>query len=161
MKRFSKLFRLTTLTLTASMILTASMMLPIIGCEGYGQNSPKQVVIGLFGAMEKDDKAALAHLLDLAALMQNIDTDYALSGDDKPRVFSSPQQILEDLTENGLTKTRWFSMQRIINDVEILGETATVEVTFVDKKASKGYTTKFGLHTKNGKWKIYSFNVTT
>ena len=42
-----------------------------------------------------------------------------------------------------------------------LGETATVEVTFVDKEESQGYRTKFGLHLKNGEWRIYSFKTFT
>ncbi len=112
----------------------------------------------MFGAMEKDDKAALAHLLDLPELMKSLNEDYALQTD-SPRTFTSPIDLLNDLTGEGLTKTRWFSYQRIIGDTEVSGESATVEVTFVDKKQSQGYRTKFGLHVVNGKWKIYSFKT--
>lgn len=143
--------------ITITSIILA-LMVGIVGCSDTSHNSPKQVVIAMFGAMEKDDKAALAHLLDLQELMKIADDDYALNSD-SPRMFISPQQILEDLTEDGLTKTRWFSHQRIINKEEILGETATVEVTFVNKEISKGYLVKFGLHIVNEKWKIYSFNT--
>ena len=62
-----------------------------------------------------------------------------------------------DLTGDGRTKERWFALQRIIADVEIRGDVADVGVSFVDKEASKGYLTKFGLHRVNGKWKIFSF----
>jgi len=112
----------------------------------------------MFGAMEKDDKATLAHVLDLAELMRNYSEDYALQTD-SPRVFTNPEQILEDLTGDGVTKRRWFSFQRIINKVEVMGETATVEVTFVDNRQSRSYLTKFGLHIVNGKWKVYSFKA--
>jgi len=112
----------------------------------------------MFGAMEKNDRATLAHLLDLAELMGNINEDYALKND-KPRVFTSPEQILDDLTGDGVTKKRWFSLQRIVNKAEIDGETATVEVTFIDKDQSKGYRTKFGLHKVHDRWKIYSFKT--
>ncbi len=141
-------------------ILMLSLLL-LSACSSDTQSTPKDTVISLFGAMEKNDQPALAHILDLASMMSNTAKDYALSGGDNPRVFSNPQQILKDLTDDGLTKTRWFSMQRIIDNVEIMGESATVEVTFVDKDASKGYQTKFGLHFINNKWKIYSFNITT
>lgn len=139
-------------------ILLIGVILVIGGCSGSGPSNPKSVVIAVFGAMEKDDKAALAHLLDLPALMKTYAEDYALQAD-SPRVFTSPQQILEDLTENGVTKTRWFSLQRIIGKTEVTGETATVEVTFVDKEQSRGYLTKFGIHIVNGKWKVYSFKT--
>ena len=142
--------------LTLSLVLILS--LGAIGCSSIGSNQPKQVVISMFGAMEKDDKAALAYILDLPELMKVVNEDYALQSDN-PRTFTSPQQILEDLTEDGQTKLRWFAYQRIINKEEILGETATVEVTFMDKDSSKAYLVKFGLHLVNEKWKIYSFNT--
>lgn len=135
-----------------------SMVLLISGCGGSAPTDPNETVIAFFGAMEKDDQAALAHLLDLASLMKNSQTDYALQSDEV-RQFASPIEILEDLTGNGLTKQRWFSMQRIVNRSEISGDQATVEVTFADKASDKNYLTKFGLHIKEGKWKIYSFKV--
>ncbi len=138
-----------------SLIIVAFVL---TGCSGSGPSDPKSVVISMFGAMEKDDQAALAHLLDLAELMKTINEDYALQTD-SPRVFTNPVQILDDLTGEGLTKKRWFSMQRIIGNTEVTGETATVEVTFVDKQASTGYHTRFGLHIRNDKWRIYSFKV--
>ncbi|KAA3632454.1 MAG: hypothetical protein DWP97_10965 [Calditrichaeota bacterium] len=144
-------------------LISISLLLVVLifagGCSDASYSSdPKQVVISLFGAMEKDDKAAIAHILDLPELMKVVNDDYALQTD-KPRVFTSPQEVLEDLTETGLTKQRWFSFQRIVNEAEVNGETATVGVTFVDKKNSKGYMAKFGLHLVNGKWKIYTFNT--
>lgn len=136
-------------------------LIPLIsGCSEETGQDPKNTVIQMFGAMERDDKSALAHLLDLPELMTNINEDYALQTE-TPRVFTNPQDLLDDLTENGLTKQRWFSYQRIINKAEVMGETATVEVTFVDKENSQGYRTKFGVHMLHGKWKIYSFKTIT
>jgi hypothetical protein len=74
-------------------------------------------------------------------------------------VFTNPKEILDDLTNEGLTKRRWFSMQRIVGNAEVSPESATVEVTFVDKQASQAYLTKFGLKKSNGKWRIYSFKT--
>lgn len=141
--------------------IIAILIAGIAGCGGGGgieQSDPRKVVISMFGAMEKNDKAALANLLDLGALMQAGAEDYSLGGNE-PRRWTDPEQMLNDLTGDGLTKTRWFSYQRIVNDAEVTGETATVEVTFVDKEASKGYRTKFGVHIVNEKWKIYSFKM--
>ncbi len=139
--------------------IAAGFLMALGGCSSSTPDSPKSTVIAVFGAMEKNDKATLAHLLDLAELMRNYGEDYALQTD-SPRVFTNPEQILDDLTGDGLTKRRWFSMQRIVNEVDWLSEeTAAVEVTFVDKDQSRGYRTKFGLHVVNGKWKIYSFKT--
>ncbi len=127
------------------------------GC-GNDAGDPKQTVIKMFGAMQRDDRAALTSLLDLPALMMTLNQDYALNAD-TPRVFNSPERILDDLTGNGATKQRWFSLQRIVGETQVNDDNATVEVTFVDKVNSKGYLTKFGLHIINGKWRIYTFKT--
>jgi hypothetical protein len=136
----------------------ALTVLGLVGCGSDDEFDPRKVVISMFGAMEKNDKATLAHILDLVELMKTTEQDYALGGGNA-RVWTNPQQILDDLTGDGLTKQRWFSYQRIVNKAEIFGETAAVEVTFVDKEKSKGYRTKFGVHKVNEKWKIYSFKT--
>jgi hypothetical protein len=135
-------------------------VLGLAACSGDSRSDPRKVVMGMFGAMEKNDQASLARLLDLSELMKNTEQDYSVQTD-QPRVFTNPKDILDDLTHDGLTKQRWFSFQRIVNQAEIIGDHATVEVTFVDKEASKGYMTKFGLHKVNDKWRIYSFKTET
>ena len=133
----------------------------LVGCSGGKEEisaDPRQAVISFFGAMQKDDRAALAHMLDLVELMKSGHSDYALQTD-QPRRFTNPEEILNDLTGEGKTKTKWFALQRIVNKAEVDGDNALVEVTFVDKDASKGYMTTFGLHKVQGNWRIYSFNV--
>jgi len=132
--------------------------LALCACVEEAIDDPKQVVISLFGAMEKDDKAGLARVLDVPELMKATGSDYATQTAE-PRMWTSPEQIFDDLTGEGQTKAVWFRHQRIVNQAKIMGETATVEVTFVDKAASHGYRTQFGLHRKHGKWLIYSFQT--
>jgi len=121
-------------------------------------SEPREVVISLFGAMEKNDEASLTHLLDIPELMRNSQEDYALQVENA-RVFTNPEEVLKDLTGEGETKRVWFALQRIVSNARIMGETATVDVTFVDKAASHGYRTTFGLHLKYGEWRIYSFKT--
>jgi hypothetical protein len=128
------------------------------GCGGTDMSDPRRVVISLFGAMEKNDEATLTHVLDIPELMRSSQQDYAIQTD-QPRVFTNPEELLKDMTGDGATKKTWFACQRIISDSKIMGENATVEVTFVDKQASRGYRTTFGLHLKNGEWRIYSFKT--
>ena len=140
-------------------IAGGAMLLTACG-GGTDLSDPRQTVISLFGAMEKDDEAALTHLLDLPELMRQSQEDYAVQRDEV-REFTNPEQVLKDLTGDGETKQIWFAHQRIVANAEIIGETATVEVTFVNKEASQGYRTKFGLHLKNGEWRIFSFKTFT
>ena len=134
------------------------LLLILLSCSNSGTRSPKETVIRLFGAMERDEKAAILNLVDISALMEISGEDYSLKSD-TPRTFHNPEDILNDLTGDGLTKTRWFSLQRIIGKVEIVGDTAFVEVSFIDKEKSKQYYNKFGLHKKDNNWKIYNFRT--
>lgn len=141
-------------------LICSAVLLTIWGCAQRGTDTPKETVIKLFGAMERNDIGTIAHLIDIPSLMSIHGEDYALATD-SPRVFHDPMEILNDLTGMGLTKTRWFSMQRIIGDTEIKGDTAFVEVSFINKRISTQYYNKFGLHLADGKWKIYSFKTMT
>jgi hypothetical protein len=132
----------------------------LVGCGGAGGDSPKEVVIKLFGAMERDDRPAIVNSLDMAALMNSTDQDYALQRE-QPRVFHNPEKLLDDLTGVGLTKTTWFNMKRVVGNTEIHGDTAYVEVSFISPKTGIQYYNKFGLHRMNGQWRIYSFRTMT
>ncbi len=138
--------------------LLAIQIFVSLGCSGFKDDPPRKVVIQLFGAMERNERAALPHILDLRSLMDEHKEDYALQRN-TPRKFHSPEAILDDLTDSGLTKIRWFSMQRVVGNAEIEGDTAFVEVSFVDKVNSIQYYNKFGLHRRKGHWKIYSFRT--
>ena len=141
-------------------LVVIAIAIATLSCGGEEElPDPRKTVIALFGAMERDDQAQLTYLLDLPELMQNVNDDYALQIDD-PRVLHSPEEILYDLTGDGRTKEAWFALQRIIGKSLITGEgTATVTVTFVDKEASRGYMSRFGLHLVGDHWKIYSFKT--
>jgi hypothetical protein len=108
--------------------------------------------------MERNDRAAVNDILDLPSLMAYDQEDYALNRN-TPRVFHSPDEILDDLTGDGLTRKRWFDLQRIVGQANIKGDTAFVDVSFIDKAKDIQYFNKFGLHKINGRWKIYSFRT--
>jgi len=141
----------------AVLVVVAAFICVACGGTSVG-DPPKQVVIKLFGAMERNDRGAIANSLDLAALMQGVDADYALQVE-PPRRFALPTEILTDLTDSGRTKQVWFSMQRVIGDEEKNGDTAFVEVSFVNKETGVQYFNKFGLRRQNGHWRIFAFRT--
>jgi len=149
---FSRVSRLTRVQTGCLLALVLS------ACGGIVANSPKQTVVQLFGAMERNDKGEIAHVLDLRALMTVKDRDYALQLD-PPRILKSPTDILEDLTGSGQTKDVWFSMKRVVGTEEVIGDTAFVEVTFLSESSGRRYYNKFGLHKIASRWRIYSFKT--
>lgn len=147
------------LSRAGALVLSCAFAMNFCGCNpAVDSSDPKAVVIALFGAMERDDEAQLARVLDMASLMKAGGDDYALSGG-TPRVFRDPRQIFADLTKDGETKRRWFAYQRTIGASELIDSTAFVTVLFQDKQSGQAYQTKFGLHKILGKWRIYSFKT--
>ena len=141
-------------------VLVVLALLIIWGCSsGVNTDSdPRRVVIKMFNAMENNEREDLAHFLDFAALLKSHGRDYALQMD-SARAFRSAEEILDDMVDSGLTKIRWFGMQKVVGSSEIMGDTALVEVSFINKKTDTQYYNKFGLHRINDRWKIYSFSV--
>lgn len=142
--------------------LLAAIVL-MIGCASKGDRDPdpRQVVINMLRELEKGDaeaRQALAHYLDFPSLLKSGNGDYALQMD-SVRSFHNPEAILDDLTEGGLTRERWLSMQRVVGSAEQVGDTALVEVSFMDAKTDTQYYNKWGLRKINDLWKIYSFHT--
>lgn len=140
-------------------LLLAAILLVISGCTGGGESDPRRVVVKMFRAIENNDRAGLAHCLDFEAFLRSSGRDYALQMD-TARVFSNPEQILDDLLEGGLTYTRWSKLQKIVGSATEGQDSALVEVSFINKETEMQYYNKFGLRKVNGGWKIYSFSVT-
>lgn len=140
-------------------------LLPVIflllsGCSSKGDTEPnaRRVVVKMLKAVEDNDRDALMHYLDFASLLRPGYRDYALQMD-SIRTFKTPNDILDDLTEGGLTRERWLSMQRIVGNDSLSGDSAFVEVSFISKETNKQYYNKWGLRKVNNIWKIFSFGV--
>ena len=144
--------------LITSTICLLLLALAISGCDTKLEPSPRQHVIKFFGSMERNDRPAIINSLDLVALMEVTEYDYALKLE-TPRVMQSPISIVEDLTDEGKTKQVWFRMKRVVGDEEILGDTAFVEVSFLDDSKGVQYYNKFGLHKIGEGWRIFSFRT--
>lgn len=134
------------------------LLLCVISCGGSDIDTPREVVIKLFGAMERNDRPGVEYLLDIPSLMDNTDEDYSLQTE-KPRRWHNPDDLLDDMVSDGKTKSRWFAHQRIIGRTEIRTDSALVEVSFINKTTDTQYYNKFGLHLVEGRWKIYSFKT--
>jgi len=145
---------------TISLVIIVAAIMMLVGCSSKVNTEidPRRVVMNMFGAMEENNREDLAHYLDFSQMLGRADRDYALSGD-SARVFYTTEEILADLVDGGLTKKRWFSMQRVVGECTQSGDSALVEVSFIDQSNGTQYYTKFGLRSINGVWKIYSFRA--
>jgi hypothetical protein len=119
---------------------------------------PRNIVIHMFEAMARNDRVALAHYLDLPSLLKPTGTDYALQMD-SARSFVNPEAVLDDLTKGGLTHTRWSAMQKVVGEAAQSGDTAYIEVSFLDNSTGTQYYNHFGLRRVGDIWRIFSFSV--
>jgi len=65
------------------------------------------------------------------------------------------------LLPGGSVRDRWISNQIIVGNSEVLGDTTTVEVSFIDTntKPVKQFYNKMGVHRMDGSWKIFAFKL--
>ncbi len=130
-----------------------SCVLLLTVCSGP---PPDRVVYAFFDAMTQGDANRMAAVLDSSVFLGNsgaleLDTLFAGAGFEARR-----NRILLELT-GGNVKRLWLSKQVIVGRTERRGDTAGVEVSFVDSETDRQYLTRFGLVKKGKTWRIFSF----
>lgn len=129
-------------------------------CGDDPGEQPRETVMRLFQSMRADTASYdyLSQLLDLGELVKEnsiytYDTSLTLQENEKKMVRS--------LLEGGSVRERWLKNQIIVGSVAVLRDTATVEVSFVDKSSVpvKQYYNKMGVHLVDDHWKIFSFRL--
>jgi hypothetical protein len=140
-------------------IMLVVALAAVWGCSSdkYAEPDPQQTVVKFLRAVEQNRRADLAHYLDFPSFIGQHERDMALS--DTVRTFDNPEQILDELSKGGFTYERWMSMQRVVGKGEIMGDSALVEVSFVNKDTGTQYYNKWGLRRYGKSWKIYSFGM--
>ena len=141
------------------LFLFSGLLFMAMGCSPKVDTSsdPRQIVLNMFRAMDASDRSALARYLDFPSLLKSGGADYALQMD-SVRSFTDPEQLLNDLCKGGLTNTRWSLMQRVVGEAKESGDSAIVDVSFLDRSSGTQYLTRFGLQKFGGVWRIFSFN---
>jgi hypothetical protein len=144
----------------------AIMLLPVVllmPAAAYGDDSgeqPRETVLRLFQSLRRDTTSYdyLKSLLDLGELVKEnsiyaYDTSLTLQDNEK--------NLIGSLLEGGSVRERWLKNQIIVGSVRTLRDTATVEVSFIDKSSVpvKQYYNKMGVHRVDDQWKIFSFRL--
>ena len=119
---------------------------------------PREDVKQLIAAVDQSDTTALKESLDLNWIVSQ-----RLKGvpekDSLASFLKKRQELLDDLTGNGATRVSWNNSLVVIGKSEVTGDSATVEVTYIDKTNGIKDYTKIGLYFKDGKWKVYDLKL--
>jgi hypothetical protein len=117
---------------------------------------PDKVVYTFFDAMTQGDANRMTAVLDSSVFLgrsgapelDSLFTGYSFE--------ARRNRVLLELTGGNL-KGLWLSKQIVVGRTERRGDTAGVEVSFVDPETDRQYFTRFRLVKKGETWRIFSF----
>ena len=134
------------------------LILFVITWSCSNKPDPREDVKKLIVGVDQSDTTALKESLDLNWIVSQ-----RLKGvpekDSLASFLKKRQELLDDLTGNGATRVSWNNSLVVIGKSEVIGDSATVEVTYIDKTNGIKDYTKMGLSFKDGKWKIYDLKL--
>jgi hypothetical protein len=105
-------------------------------------------------AVNKADTASLSQYLDLDKFTQEKLKE--LPDSQRAAVFSGmKEQLWQNFLGTGGTRLRWQNKMIVVNKEDVQGDSASVEVTFVDQKTGITQYTRARLYRKDGRWWIY------
>jgi hypothetical protein len=116
--------------------------------------SPRVVVMDFIEAVNKADTASIDRYLDLDRFTQEKIKE--LPDAERQEIFPKvKEQIRNDLLGSGATRLKWQNKMIVVNKEDIQGDSALVEVTFVDQKTGITEYHKAKLYKKERNWLIY------
>lgn len=139
----------------ARRIFCLSLVCVLVAALACSKNpSPRVVVMDFIEAVNKADTAALTQYLDLDKFTQEKLKE--LPDSQRTAVFPSmKEQLWQNFLGTGGTRLRWQNKMIVVNKEDIQGDSAWVEVTFVDQKTGMTEYTRARLYRKDGRWWIY------
>jgi hypothetical protein len=134
------------------LLLSVLALLFVLQCSK--SPSPRVVVMDFIEAVNTADTASLEMYLDLERFTQEKVKE--LPDSMRAEVFSRvKEQLRQNFLGSGGTRLRWQNKMIVVNKEEIEGDSALVEVTFVDQKTGITEYTKARLYKKENRWWIY------
>ncbi len=135
------------------LVLSLMSILPIFFYCSTGP-SPRVVVMDFVEAVNKADTASIEKYLDLDGFSQQKISE--LPEAERQRIPPKFKENLKaDFLGNGLTRLMWQNKMIVVNKENILGDSAIVEVTFIDKETGITVYSNAKLHKINKRWLIY------
>ncbi len=142
---------------TALYMTASCLMALVVGCASGGRPDPKETVRGLFAAMQKSDSTYIIQHIDFALAAGTLEETFAVdstSGNNDPTVA-----LLGALTGEGVLRKRWLENQIVLGGATISGDTAWVEVSFIDRLTRVQYYNKMRLDFRTDHWVINAFRT--
>jgi len=119
---------------------------------------PRDTVMGFVSALQSDEDIDFHSYLDLNELVyENADNLYVY--DSAISLQENLKQYTDLFEPQGKIRKLWTSKQIVIGESEMAGDTALVEVSFIDRATRKQYYNKMGLRKTDSGWLIFAFKI--
>jgi len=135
----------------------ALVFMAFFGCAGKPQ--PKDTVMDFFLALHGDDTAMVRTTVDLESAFAEVQDDLRENEDSLVTDIDWGERLVASLTGEGRLRERWLKTKVVINETEIFGDSATVEVSFLDQETGIYFYTKMGLVRRPERWVIVTFRT--
>ena len=132
-------------------------MFALSGCGGGPD--PKGTVMDLFTGLHTNDTTLVRRSVDFDRAWMSVKEDLMQADDSLRTRIPWGDRLYGSLTGEGRLRTRWMKTQVVINKTQLLGDSATVEVSFIDRESGMHYYNQMGLVRKAGRWVIVAFRT--
>jgi hypothetical protein len=121
---------------------------------------PRRTVMNFLTSL-REDTTSIEYLDQLLDFDELLDESSIYTYDSALSRTENKQEFAALLLKGGKVRDRWMKNQIIVGGVQISGDTAIVEVSFIDRKAKlvKQYYNKMGVHRSEDKWRIFAFKL--
>lgn len=135
----------------------ATLLFGVVGCASDNRPDPRDTVKDLFTAMRNSDSTYLSQHIDFGRAAGTLDEDFMI---DSAAPAGDPSQgLLSAMTGEGKLRARWLENQIVLGRASVSGDTAWVEVSFIDRLTRVQYYNKMRLDFRSDHWVINSFRT--
>jgi hypothetical protein len=134
-----------------------ALLLGVVGCASDNRPDPRDTVKELFTAMRNSDSTYLSQHIDFGRAVGTLDEEFMI---DSVTPEGDPSQgLLSAMTGEGKLRARWLENQIVLGRATVSGDTAWVEVSFIDRLTRVQYYNKMRLDFRRDHWVINSFRT--
>jgi len=132
------------------------ILLLLLSCSSG--NTPKDTIMSFFGAMRSADTLVIERVVDLERILAERKNELISAGRIAEADSLNRAKMIGELTEGNLNQM-WLKNQIVVGKTEKSGDTALVEISFIDPNTGTQYYNKMALYKKDDSWKIFAFKV--
>lgn len=125
----------------------------LVGCGP--QETPRKATFDFIFAVLDGDSLGIERRLDLDAMVAKRMAEFPPADTITPEKLR--RTLIGNLTGNGGTRMFWKNQRIVINQEFINGDSAQVEMTFIDQTTGKMEYSMVYLYRSQGRWRVYFY----